>query len=113
MQRHIDYGETCYWQHQRLQNRLFEKHPNTIWVEAEEAIIDGKIHFRFKNDMVFTSRPIFSQFVSLIDSSIITYDWRGKVMSDQTRYRDHGHGFRIGKSNRSLLFEDNIDFNII
>lgn len=112
VQHHTKFGETCYWQHQRLQNRLFEKHPNTIWVEAEEAIIDGKICFLYSKDMIFTSRPIFSQFVSLIDSSIITFDWRGKVMPDGSKYRDHGHGFRINKSNRNLLFEDNIDFNI-
>ena len=112
VQHHSDFGETCYWQHERLQNRLFEKHPNTIWVEAEEKVIGGQICFRYRKDMIFTSRPIFSQFISLIDTSIITFDWRGKVMPDGSKYRDHGHGFRMDKSNRSLLFDENIEFSV-
>jgi len=112
IQHQTQFGDTCYWNHKKLKSRLFEKHPNTIWVEAQQQIIDGKINFLYSPEMIFTSHPIFSQFLSLIDTSIITFDWRGKVRPDGKKYRDHGHGFRIDKSNRNLLFDENIDFSI-
>jgi len=111
-QYHAKDGLTCIWEHQVLKNRLIEKHPNTIWVQAEEKTIKGKIYFRYKNEMKYTSNPIFSQFLTLLESSIITFDWRGKVKPDGTKYRDHGHGFRISSKNRILLFDEEKDFSI-
>jgi len=105
-------GLACLWTHKILRERLYEKHPNTIWVKADEKVINGEIHFKYKNEMQFTSNPIFSQFLTLIDTSIIVFDWRGKVKSDGTGYDDHGHGFRIAPKNRGLLFSEQIDFVI-
>jgi hypothetical protein len=110
IQNHKKDGLTCVWQHSILKARLWEKHPNTVWVKAEERRINGKIHFLYDNKMEFTSNPIFSQFLTLIDTSIIVFDWRGKVLPNGKKYRDHGHGFRINPKNRNLLFTDHLTF---
>lgn len=99
--------ETCYWSFEKLKKRLFEKHPKTIWASAEEIIKNGKIHFRYDH-IEYTEKPIFSQFLLLIENGIVTYDWRGRVMPDGKGYKDKGHCFRISASNRHLLFGDNL-----
>ena len=109
-QKHIVDGLTCVWEYSILKKRLWEKHPNTVWVKAEEKLIDGKIHFLYDDKMEFTSNPVFSQFLILIDTSLIVFDWRGKVLPNGKKYRDHGHGFRIAPRNRNLLFSDHINF---
>jgi hypothetical protein len=109
-QNHNIDGSTCVWEHSILKKRLWEKHPNTVWVKAQEKRIDGKIYFQYDDNMEFTSRPIFSQFLILIDTSLIVFDWRGRVLPNRKRYRDHGHGFRIAARNRRLLFSDLINF---
>ena len=100
-----DYTEIdlCSWKYEDLQLTLEKKHPKTAWVIAEEKVINGEIHFKFVS-LSITQKPIFSQFTSLINQGIITFDWRGKVRIDKTGYRDHGHGFRINPINRSKLF---------
>ncbi|GAA4851164.1 MvaI/BcnI family restriction endonuclease [Algivirga pacifica] len=96
--------DTCYWEYETLKNTLHEKHPTTIWVVGEEKRINGKIHFQY-NKVQLTKQPIFSQFISLIDQGIITFDWRGKVKPDRTKYRDHGHAFRLkSPKDRKKLF---------
>lgn len=112
VQNHNIDGLTCIWEHSVLRDRLWEKHPNTIWVKAQERIIDGKIHFLYDDEMEFTSNPVVSQFLTLIDASIVVFDWRGKVLPDGKKYRDHGHGFRISPKNRSKLFNEHIDFTV-
>lgn len=95
----------CRWRYDTLQSTLYSKHPKTVWISADEKRIDGSWHFAYKIDEIeLTERPIFGQFVSLIGQGIITYDWRGRVMPDKTKYRDHGHCFRIVPSERHKLF---------
>lgn len=104
--------DVCTWKYQELQQAFEEKHPKTAWIVAEEKKIDGEIFFNYIS-LVLTQQPIFSQFVSLINQGIITFDWRGKVKPDKTGYRDHGHGFRINPSNRSKLFGLTVEHNIV
>lgn len=93
----------CSWTYEKLKNRLWEKHPATVWILAEEQEIDGKNHFRYF-DFELTFKPVFSQFISLIGKGVVTYDWRGRVKDNGTGVRDHGHPFRIDPSKRDLLF---------
>jgi len=95
----------CRWKYDTLRDTLYSKHPKTVWISADEKRIDGSWHFAYNIDEIeLTERPIFAQFVSLIGQGIITYDWRGRVMPDKTKYRDHGHCFRIVPSHRHRLF---------
>lgn len=96
--------DPCVWEYEILKSRLYEKHPKTMWVVADEEVINGEIHFRY-NSVEFTERPIFSQFISLIDQNIICYDWRGSREIDGKGREDKGHAFRLNSAkNRKLLF---------
>jgi hypothetical protein len=95
--------ETCFWPFEDLRKRLLQKHPKTIWASATEIITADKIHFKYER-VEYTEKPIFSQFLLLIENGLITYDWRGRVKSDGKGYKDKGHCFRISPKNRHLLF---------
>ncbi len=94
--------DVCAWHYQTLKNALETKHPTTLWVDAEEKIIEGKIHFLYQNFML-TTKPVFSEFISLIERDLINFDWKGHIINGKKR--DHGPGFRIDKSNRNFLFK--------
>ncbi|MBS6500182.1 MAG: hypothetical protein KH415_00865 [Clostridium sp.] len=107
IQKHIEAsGEiinTCVWTFDDLKRRLYEKHPETLWLVGEQISKNDKIYFRYES-IEHTSSPIFSSFLMLISQGIITYDWRGRVKSDRTKYKDKGHCFRLKPSYRHLLF---------
>lgn len=103
LQEHVEDKIVCRWTYDVLKLTLQEKHPKTIWVMADEKKVDGKIHFKYEK-MMLTEKPIFSQFITLIGQGIITFDWRGKVLPNATKYRDHGHCFRIKPKFRYKLF---------
>jgi hypothetical protein len=94
---------TCLWRLDEIRKRLFSKHPETVWVIADEIELDDGYHFHY-NKAVYTRAPIFSSFLLLISQGIITYDWRGRVKPDGTEYKDKGHCFRIKPKFRHLLF---------
>lgn len=105
LQVHTDDGTVCKWKHQILKDTLLAKHPKTIWVTAQQQIINDIWHFQYDIDSIqLTERPIFAQFLTLISQGIITYDWRGRVMPDRTKYKDKGHCFRIKPKERQRLF---------
>ena len=103
LQIHLDDEIICRWRYETLKERLYEKHPSTLWVLADEEKKDGQIHFQY-NQVQFTQRPIFTQFVLLVSQGVITFDWRGRVKPDGSGYRDHGHGFRMNSKDRHRLF---------
>lgn len=95
--------DVCVWTFDDVKEKLFNKHPKTIWILGKHKVINDKIHFKY-NKIVMTQRPIFSQFLSLIEQGKLTYDWRGRVKEDGTGYKDKGHCFRIDPKYRHLLF---------
>jgi len=102
-QAHLDDEIICRWRYESLRQRLYEKHPSTLWVLADEVNKGGQVHFQY-NKVQFTQKPIFTQFVVLVSQGVITFDWRGRVKPDGTGYRDHGHGFRMSPKDRYKLF---------
>lgn len=94
---------TCIWNLEELKKRFYSKHPETMWVVAEEIIIDNEIYFIF-DSIEYTRAPVFSSFLLLISKGIVTYDWRGRVRLDGSGYKDKGHCFRVLPKNRNLLF---------
>ncbi|MBR0584965.1 hypothetical protein HF326_18100 [Bacillus altitudinis MN12] len=96
---------TCSWKLDEIRKRLYAKHPETVWLIAEELVIDGKIHFHYKQAS-YTKTPVFSSFLMLISQGKVTYDWRGRVREDGTGYKDKGHCFRVLPKYRHLLFNE-------
>ena len=95
--------EMCVWQYSNLRKRLFEKHPQTLWIVADEKMDAGQTFFRYTS-IVLTKRPLFTQFLFLVDKSIITMDWTHRVLPNRTKYNDHGFLFKIGTKDRGKLF---------
>lgn len=96
-------NDMCVWEFDKLKERLHEKHPKTLWIEAEEKIIDGKVHFNYHKAKL-TQKPIFSSFLNLIAAAEISMDWTHRVLPDRSKYNDHGFLFKIPTKSRSKLF---------
>jgi hypothetical protein len=95
---------TAVWPYSRIRSRLSEKLPKTVWCLADEAKIDGEIHFKY-HTMELTNEPVFSQFMLLIEQDIIRYNWRGAYEIAGKGRRDKGHPFRLrARKYRELLF---------
>lgn len=101
----------CVWDFFKLKNRLYEKHPKTLWIEANEKIIDGKVHFNY-HKIKFTQKPIFSSFLNLINTSEISMDWTHRCLPDGTKYNDHGFLFKIPTTSRAKLFTTTEEIDI-
>ncbi|PGX79607.1 hypothetical protein COE45_20550 [Bacillus thuringiensis] len=115
VQMHVDKFEnhtiTCIWHFDDVKKRLFKKHPSTLWVIGESMEEDGEIYFHY-NKAQFTKAPIFSSFLLLISQGYITFDWRGRVKPDGTKYKDKGHCFRLKPKYRKLLFAEIEDIDL-
>lgn len=82
--------DVCCWNFKDVKSRLESKHPKTMWIVAESCELSDKIHFRYYQ-VELTQNPIFTEFLRLIEEGHVTYDWRGRVKSDGTKYKDKGH----------------------
>lgn len=92
------------WDFDLLKQRIYEKHSATAWIIADEALINNEIHFRYET-LEISQRPLFAQFLQLIERGIVVFDWRGGYHPLGTGRVDKGHPFRLkGPKNRKLLF---------
>lgn len=96
-------SDTCIWTFDELKERLYSKHPETLWVIGKKVDKHDEIYFNYES-VEHTCSPIFSSFLLLISQGIITYDWRGRVKPDRSGYKDKGHCFRLKPKYRHLLF---------
>lgn len=94
----------AFWDFKLLENKLKEKHPATLWVEAISKM-DGEMgKFKYVKAEL-TRSPQFMTFLSLIKSGTITYDWRGYTTPEGNyKGKNHGNAFRIKNKQRELLF---------
>lgn len=104
--------ETCVWNYNDVKEAFYLKHKRTLWIDVEEAVIEGSIHFKYTK-CELSQEPIFTQFTSLINEGIVKFDWRGRVRLNGKNYKDKGHAFRISAQKKHLLFGESvlIDFN--
>ncbi len=97
------FDEVCAWHYSTLKKSLETKHPTTLWADAIETTdVEGKINFIYKK-FELTSKPLFSEFISLIERDLINFDWKGHVKNGKER--NHGPRFRIGTKYNGLLFK--------
>ncbi|MES2704076.1 MAG: MvaI/BcnI family restriction endonuclease [Bacteroidota bacterium] len=101
--------EVCAWRYETVKNQLETKHPSTLWVGAEQTIIDGEYYFKYTS-FELSTRPLFTQFITLIRRDKIIYDWKARIKPIGKAVRNHGPGFRIKPKDKKLLFKSLIDF---
>ncbi|EOA3444268.1 MULTISPECIES: MvaI/BcnI family restriction endonuclease [Enterococcus] len=94
---------TCAWKFKDVKERLYSKHRSTLWIIADEKVQNNTFYFHY-NKAQLTRQPLFSSFITLVKSGDITFDWRGRVKPDGTKYKDKGHAWRMSPKNRELLF---------
>ncbi|MGL5000879.1 MAG: MvaI/BcnI family restriction endonuclease [Cetobacterium sp.] len=104
-QYHTTDKETCIWDYSSIEKKIKEKHPKTAWLVAETTKINNENYFRYV-ELEMTQNPLLSQFIMLINDGYLTFDWRGRVKSDGTKYKDKGHAFRLNPKYRNVLFGD-------
>lgn len=97
--------ELCVWSFDKLKEKLLKKHPKTAWVSTNHKVENGINKFQY-DGVTMTEAPIFSEFLQLIESGEITYDWRGRVRENGTGYNDKGHAFRLKPGSRNKLFSE-------
>jgi hypothetical protein len=102
----------CTWELSKMKERLYEKHPKTLWIEAEEKVINGLVHFKYHKARL-TQKPIFGSFLNLIESSEISMDWTHRVLPNETKYNDHGFLFKIPSKSRPKLFNHSDEIVIV
>ena len=103
---------SAFWTFDSIRDRLLHKHPATLWFKARTREENGLTFFKY-TDVLLSRTPVFSQFLSLINSGYIIYNWRGHVApTGRYRSRNHGNAWRNHPSARALLFTDftNITF---
>lgn len=94
----------AHWDFESLKKELHQKHPATLWVEAEQKNIGEFVYFKYKKASL-SREPQFSTFLSLIESGGITYDWRGYTTpTGKYQGKNHGNAWRIRKKYRDSLF---------
>ncbi|MCG3691091.1 MvaI/BcnI family restriction endonuclease [Aliarcobacter butzleri] len=101
------------WTFDILKKSLEEKHPSTAWICAEEKKIDDVISFRYCKLSV-TYAPIFENFLLLLETNKVVFDWRGgqHPIKGQGSAVDYGHAFRVSEQDRNFLFGKSQEFEI-
>lgn len=95
---------TAFWTFADLKNQLLNKHPSTLWIQADSFEENGIVLFKYQS-VEFSKEPQFMTFLSLIKQGIITYDWRGyTTKSGGYSGKNHGNAWRIRPKNKSQLF---------
>ncbi|WP_417202661.1 MvaI/BcnI family restriction endonuclease [Acetoanaerobium sticklandii] len=95
---------TAYWNFQDLKKQLYDKHPSTLWISADERMNGDILQFKY-NSIEFSRSPQFMTFLSLIKAGKITYDWRGYTTKLGTYSgKNHGNAWRIKPNAKSALF---------
>lgn len=90
------------WQLDHLHNRLLEKHNKTFWIEADRRDNNGIEEFQCKK-IIFSKRPLVSQFDTLIENGTIITSWAVERDDNGGDY----YNFRIFPRDLSLLIPEN------
>ena len=95
----------AYWRFEELRQRLYEKHPSTLWVKADKRYVGDMAQFRYR-EAEFTRTPQFATFLTLIKSGEVTYDWRGHTTpTGPYNGKNKGNAWRMKPSARKKLFD--------
>jgi hypothetical protein len=96
------------WRGDILRERLLSKHAETFWITAKKVMYNNKEHFNLTS-VTHTQQPFDSQFLSLIESGIITMD---HLIKRKSGVSEKGPFFKIDKSNLKYLFPEVKVYNL-
>lgn len=99
------------WRMKKLIGRLREKHPETVWVNAQPKMINGLEHFRYES-LVYTRQPDPEIFVAMIRGGHITVDYTISTKPDGG-VKDKGYLFKIAPKVRSSLFSHSREISLL
>jgi hypothetical protein len=81
------------WAHQRLGERLQEKHARAVFVRAARRLIRGRTQYHYR-DLLYCERPDIDRFLSLVSSRRIVFEFAMSEQSDG-QVRNHGYPWRL------------------
>ena len=101
------------WPFDILKDSLESKHPSTAWIGAEEKKEGGEIFFKY-SQLNVTKTPLFQNFLLLIESNKVVFEWRGgqHPVKGQAEPIDYGHAFRVSEKDRNFLFGSSQEYQI-
>ncbi|WP_223948261.1 MvaI/BcnI family restriction endonuclease [Arthrobacter sp. NtRootA1] len=94
------------WSLHKLEERLNQKHAQTVWVDAVSRMEGEKEYLRFVG-LERTTEPIFPEFVRLLRRGKITVDFLIRNEGDK------GFLFKIRPVDRSELFKGSRSFDLV
>jgi hypothetical protein len=89
------------WNIKKLQDRLLQARPESVWVKAVVFKRDGQEFFHYREGL-YTGPPKVAIFSTLLDAGTITIDHL--IDLEGNRAREKGPFFKIHPSNLDLLF---------
>ena len=105
-----DVAEVACWNIGTLKDRLYESHPESVWVLASSSKLNGVeyFHYRFAR---FTSAPNLVEFPNLLKAGTITMDHL--ISQEGNRVVEKGPLFKISPHNVSSLFPTTTTFDLM
>lgn len=98
------------WQLEKLQTRLEETHPETVWVKANTIKKDGKEFFHFR-ECTYSGHPAVGVLPILLDAGTVTVDHL--IKSINGRVVEKGPLFKILPDNLDTLFPRQRKFDLL
>lgn len=89
------------WKVKKLQDRLIETHPESVWVKAITIEHDGKEFFHYR-ECIYSGAPKENVFRDLLETGTITIDHL--ITLENGRVIEKGPLFKIRPANLGLLF---------
>lgn len=94
-------SDVAIWQLSHLENRLFEKHKETFWIQAKSVHIKGREFFDLKT-VTHTKTPNLPQFERMLEEGSINMDHL--IKRENGRVTEKGPLFKIQRNKIPELF---------
>jgi hypothetical protein len=99
------------WSTVSLQDALRIKHPETLWITAENRINSAGIEEFHYVEAIYTKSPLVHNFGPLVTSGSITVDFTIKGLASGAT-KNHGYLFKITPRSHHLLFPNPVVFKL-
>jgi hypothetical protein len=98
------------WRIEKLEKRLLETHPETVWVQAVAIENNGQEYFHYRK-AIYTGQPKIEMLIELFQTGTISIDHL--ICKKKNRVNEKGPLFKIDPINLSLLFPEQKIFDLM